>query len=96
MNLGGDPEVNTWVGGLLTFVILVVTLAYASVKGVEFVNNTNPIISDLTIPNVFGKEDTVNLSEIGFKLAFAFRRLNQVDGIVNDPRFVSWSVGYVE
>ena len=54
MYLNGDPEVNTWIGGLLTLAVLSVTLIYGAVKGVEFVKNTNPNVSDVSIPEYFG------------------------------------------
>lgn len=52
-NIGGNPEVNTAFGGVLTLFIVSVTLAYASTKLIELKDNTNPVVNDVLIPNHF-------------------------------------------
>ena len=94
VNLGGDPEVNTCFGGFLSVVIVTVTLAYAGLKLVELVENTNPIISDVTVPDTFGPSERVRFDDINFKMAFTFEAANPARGYstLNDPRYLKWVV----
>ena len=90
-NIKGESRVNTALGGLLTFVILTVSLIYSIIKIVQMVNGDNPIISDLMLPSHYGPEDKLNLNEINFRLAFS------IEGFVirerkDDPRYVKWFV----
>ena len=90
INLNGRPEVNTCFGGFMTVVIITVTFLYASMKLVELIQNTNPTISDITVPEYFSNTDYVSTDEMNFKMAFTM--FNTDPGrdfeTVYDPRYV--------
>lgn len=89
-NLGGNPEVNTVCGGVLTLVIVTVTLLYASIKLTELVKNKNPRISDVTVPEYISNTEYVSVDEMDFKMAFKVFEANPTQGSPTkyDPRYV--------
>ena len=54
LNIGGETTVNTLCGGIVTGLILLVTLIFAAHKATELVDARNPTIIDTTISDVIG------------------------------------------
>ena len=52
-NIKGEKRVTTLFGGTITALILLLTLAYATFKGIQLVGRTNPTINDYPIPSYF-------------------------------------------
>ena len=90
-NLKGETRVNTLFGGVITVLILSLTLAYAVLKGIHLLKRTNPTINKYSIPSYFGVSETVNLSKIDFRVAFSFRG-SKSHLLLDDPRYVKWIV----
>ena len=44
-NLKGQPIVHTMTGGIITFVIVVVMLIYASIKMIQLIDHHNPQVA---------------------------------------------------
>ena len=72
-NLNGETEAHTVTGGLVTFTIIVIILSYGSLKLDHLINNHNANVTSVLETDVFDKFDIMNLSEIGFRLAFSVR-----------------------
>lgn len=69
-NISGDSTINTVGGGVLSTLILLCTIAYASVKLVKLSTGANPIINEVTVTDYYGEKDEVNLNKVGFRYAF--------------------------
>ena len=54
LNIRGETTVNTLCGGIVTGLILLVTLIFAAHKATELVDARNPTIIDTTISDVIG------------------------------------------
>ena len=90
-NMKGETRVNTLYGGVIIVVILSLTLAYAILKGIHLLHRTNPTINTYSIPSHFDISRTVNLSNIGFRVAFSFRG-SKSHLLLDDPHYVKWIV----
>ena len=90
-NLKGESKVNTLFGGVVTALILLLTLGYSILKAIQLTSRSNPSINVSTIPSYFDVTETVNLNEINFRLAFSYRSYNSKE-LVDDPRYVRWIV----
>ena len=44
-NLKGEPVVHTMIGGIFTFMIMVVMLIYASIKMIQMIERNNPQVA---------------------------------------------------
>ena len=90
-NLKGETRVNTLFGGVITLLIITLTLAYAILKAVHLLQRKNPTINQYPIPHHFDVSETVDLNKIGFKVAFSFRE-SKSHVLLNDPHYVKWIV----
>ena len=70
---------------------MLLSLAYAILKGIDLVTRHGPTINDYQIPSYFEISKTVNLNEIDFKFAFSIRNYHTHD-LKNDPSYVKWIV----
>ena len=61
-NLKGKTHMTTWVGGLLSAIILTITLAYATQKLHALYLGLDPTINENIQTNYFGKENGLNLN----------------------------------
>ena len=78
-------------GGLCTFAILVICLAYGALKFAHLMNKYNPDVAEVTDPFVFTSEDKMNLNEKSFRFAFTIE--GYLDRAVkDDPAFVKYIV----
>ena len=62
-NVKGKTQVNTFIGGLISLVIMTVTMGYAIGSWVELVERSNPIINEGLISNYYGQNDEFNLNQ---------------------------------
>ena len=64
-NIKGKDKVKTLIGGILSYIIISVTLGYAINLIPDLILKTNPIINESKIQDYFGKQkDGVDLKEI--------------------------------
>ncbi len=82
---------KTLFGGIITFVVLSLTLAYAILKGIHLLTKKNPTINVSTIPSFIDISDTVNFNDINFRLAFSIRS-DITKELIDDHRYVKWIV----
>ena len=90
-NIKGQVHMSTVVGGVMTFLLLTLSFAYALIKILHLANATNPVMSELSLPEHYSSLDKYYLAENNFKMAFS------VEGYLdrenkNDPRYVKWFV----
>ena len=88
-NINGHHTINSVAGGVVTLLVLMLTLSYATTKFNDLVER-----KDVTT-NVHFEEDgipltsTINVNNIGFRMAFTVE--NFLDRkTLNDPRYVRW------
>ena len=74
-NLKGKTHITTWVGGLLTAIIKVVTLAYATQKLHALYLGLNPTINENIQANYFGKENGYNLNQANKRFAISIQSI---------------------
>ena len=73
-NLGGNTKFQTVPGGILTLVILMVTLWYGYDKFMDVVAGANPIIATSSVPDYYGSNDYLNLAnDTNFRIAVGIR-----------------------
>ena len=92
-NLKGEKAISTIVGGICTFLIICVSLAYGSLKFVHLMEKRNPQIIQVTEKNFFGSDHIINLDEIGFKFAFTIENYLARE-VKDDPAFVKYIIRY--
>ena len=51
----------------MTVLIIMITLIYAGIKLIELVQNTNPNISDVIVPEYISNTEYVSAEEVGFR-----------------------------
>ena len=56
-NLRGKTQVHTLAGGVLTFVITVIMLVYATIKLLQLATKDNPTVSEFTETSFFDYND---------------------------------------
>ena len=86
-NLRGEAKITTLVGGVATIAVLLLTLAYASLKMVYLLGRRNPTVNDSKIDGYFPNTETVNFNEIGWKMAFTIENF-ETRKQIRDPRYV--------
>ena len=70
-NINGETKVNTVVGGIISTCILTLVFIYAGIKFDHLVNRENPNINKIDIEDYYSVEEVLNLTEIGFRLAWS-------------------------
>ena len=75
----------------MTFVIVVIMLAYASIKMIQLYDKQNPNVSQFIKKNDLDFNDRLNLNEIGFRLAWSVEGYNSLVR-KDDPRYVKYLV----
>jgi hypothetical protein len=68
-----------------------VFLAYAVRKGQKLIYKQDPTVIEVRNPNVFNQNDTIDLNDIGFKMAFTVIDWANFEPR-NDSNFVRWRV----
>ena len=69
-NIKGQNRVNTVFGGIMTSMVLVLTLIYTVIKLDELYSRQNPIISEWIMPDNIDPKDVIDFNAINFKFAF--------------------------
>ena len=69
-NIKGQNRVNTIFGGIMTSMVLLLTLVYTVIKLDELYSRQNPIISEWIIHDNIDPADVIDLNGIDFKFAF--------------------------
>ena len=70
-NLGGETVVRTFTGGLFTAAIVLLMLAYGSLKLMHLLQKYNPLISEVFEEKYFDSSHVLNINDIGLKFAFS-------------------------
>ena len=88
-NIEGKTEINTFFGGVMSVLIITVTLMYAGIKGIELFEKKNPSVSDLTVPDGMQTADYVDFESFDFMIAFGFTKAGFGNSVLlDDPRYV--------
>ena len=92
-NLGGNTKFQTVPGGILTLVILMVTLSYSFNKFVDMSAGKNPNITQSSVPDYYGQSDQLNLAnDTNFRLAVGTRWHEYAadQSLQYDPQYTRW------
>ena len=90
INLAGDTEVTTKLGGLLSILSVATTLLFAQMKLKHILEHNSPSI----IANSHSIEEGARYDAQRDDYAMAFGIGNFYEGIKDDPRFTQWLVSY--
>lgn len=82
-NLKGKMTVQTGIGGVVSFFIMLIMVLYASLKFIHLIEKENPNVSESHIPNYYGIDDEINLSEIDFHFAFSMEGVLSNESKIN-------------
>lgn len=86
-NIKGQTQFTTITGGILTCMLLTIFSGYALLKLTHLKNKHNPRIGELTEHNFYDYTTQIDLSEIGFKMAFTVE--GYLDSKIKDnPKYV--------
>ena len=90
-NIKGETRVNTLCGGIVSCLILLMTLAFAAHNAVELFDAKNPTINKVTTPSYFSNEHKLVLKDANFKMAFTFYdRFGKKT--LNDSKYLQWFI----
>ena len=70
-NVNGKYKIDTFLGGVLTFLVIVVVALFGSYKMIKLVNQLNPQFSTILMENNFSLTDRLYLNENNFKIAIS-------------------------
>ena len=87
-NIKGNEKVNTRIGGIATLIIFAVVVAFGGLKLDHLLARKNPNLSSYT--KDLDVDETLNLSERKFRMAFSIEPYYAPYEIKNDPDFVRW------
>ena len=90
--LDGENQVKTVFGGVLSILILSLTLMYASIKFIDLKERANPVISTIKIPDHYAATDHFKLNDANFRMAFTVENVDGKKTRKDDPRFVKFIV----
>ena len=94
VNFDGDSVHSTFVGSIVTAMLLVVLSVYGIKQFQTFVNQEDPQIAESVVMSHFTYEDEINLNQFGFKMAFAMADYKTMLAL-DDPDMVKIEV-YVD
>ena len=86
-NLRGEGEVKTLIGGIVSFVIMIVTFLFAAVKMQQLLEYKNPSIAIFNQEIEASVDNSYKVNE-GFMIAFGLDTYGR--GMKNDERYVKW------
>ena len=90
-NIKGETKISTVCGGVLTAIIWICTISYASVKFAKLITHANPQITEVIEKNYYKGEDSVDLSAINFRMAFTVE--SYIDKqMKKDSRYIKWFI----
>ena len=70
-NIKGKDKVKTAIGGILSAMIMTITLGYTIMNFYDLILKTNPIVSQNSIKNYFGRDYVFELKDSNQIFAFA-------------------------
>ena len=87
----GRQEVPTICGAIVTFVIFIVGLLYATTKFIQLMSRANPQVSSFMKYSVFDSSNVVTFREKGIRFAFGIEGFHDKE-LKDDPRYVKTMV----
>ena len=92
--LKGQRRVKTRIGGVVSILIFILIIMYASLKFSHLVDKHNPVTNSFYKENYYGSKEGIDLVERNVKIAFTIEDTYGVKKQKNDPRYVKWLVEY--
>ena len=90
-NISGEGEVRTFCGGIVSSVIITVTMLFSLLKLQHLMSKHNPSINVFEDINAWGTGDVMVPEESDdFMVAFAVTSIGDPVRVKNDPSFVKW------
>ena len=96
-NLNGRNHLRTGIGGILSFLILYISVMFAAYKFAHLISRHNPQVNSYVNYNAFTFDDIFNAKDEGFKMAFALERHISgeiIDDSKEDMRYFKWFAQY--
>ena len=90
-NINGHHTINSITGGVMTILVLFLTLAYAGQKLDDLLARKEVTTTSILEESALELTETVKVNEMGFRVAFSVENY-QTGEIINDPRYVKWIV----
>ena len=87
-NIRGNEQVTTRAGGIATLIIFVVLLVFGGLKFEQLLARKNPNLRSYT--KDLDVDETLNLSERKFRMAFSIEPYYAPFELKNDPDYVRW------
>jgi hypothetical protein len=91
LNFNGEETIRTKTGSIVSIILGLIFLAYAIKRGQEYIQQDGPLVNQWEVANYFGVKEELNLTEIGFKIAFGVVDFKTWE-VRDDPNFVRWIV----
>ena len=93
--LNGRSAVRSYVGGMMTLVILYTTFLFCTLKLKHLLTRHNPTVNsyEVSIDSFDDQVSKFNTSDDGFMMAFA---IDSDNGLKQDPRFIKWVARYIQ
>ena len=90
--LKGKSKVQTRLGGVISILIGILILMYASLKLTHLLDKHNPVMSSFYKENYFESGEGIDLQERNVKIAFTIEDTFGTKKQKSDPRYVKWLV----
>ena len=92
-NIKGKESVPTFAGGLLSLVIIYISLMFAALKMLHLWSRHNPQVNTFVEKDAFGTEDVFYPAKEGFMLAFTLQDYFSKQSKY-DPKYLKWFAKY--
>ena len=86
-NMRGRTSVSTICGAIVTFVIIIITLLYSTIKFVQLMSRANPLVSSFLKQGVFDSDNIANFRDKGIRFAFGIEGFLDKE-MKDDTRYV--------
>jgi hypothetical protein len=95
-NIEGTEKVGTSIGCVFTVLLILLLLAYGSVRGIFFISKSRPLISSYSMPSARLNTDKIPLVEHNFQVAFSLKKivLGAEDLYLDDEEYIEWMAIY--
>ena len=87
LNVSGKTTIPSYPGTITTIILLGVLAVYAGIKMQTLIYFENPTINQATMRDYFSKNKHINLTEIGFKIAWSVMDYGK-GFLLDDPEYV--------
>lgn len=95
LNFKGRTKISTVPGLIVTVLLTSILFWYSVKKFIDLVTRANPTVNELEIQRYFNDDDTLDLNEIGFKIAFGISDYHTSRNLV-DPDYLQFKVSMKE